>query len=121
MELKRKLLYTFVASIVMTPICQATPTWSGCQTVTAVSNYLAADTIYLVFSPGIPGCSSDAPGAATWRIGQMGMTADTMKSFLATALTAFATGRQVMIYFENATPTCFASFISVGGYSGQCP
>jgi hypothetical protein len=71
--------------------------------------------------PGIPGCSSDAAGAALFRIGQMNVSADTMKSLLATLMAAYLGGKQVMIYYDNSNSFCYSSLVSIGGYSGQCP
>lgn len=78
-------------------------------------------SFYLVLSPGIQGCSSDVQGTAIFRVGQMGVTADTFKSLLASSYVAFTTGKRVMIYYDDSTPACFSSIISIGGYSAQCP
>lgn len=95
--------------------------WSSCQVVTAITNYTAySGTITAVLSPGIPGCSSDAPGVASFRIGEMGVTADSLRSLHASLMSAQAMGTRVMIFYNSATSACFASIVSVGGYSAQC-
>lgn len=95
--------------------------WSGCHTVTAITNYTAhSNTIAAVLSPGIPGCLSDAPGVAYFQVGQMGVTADSLKSLLASLMSAQMSGVRVMIYYNDATASCLSSIVSVGGYSGQC-
>lgn len=96
-------------------------TWSTCHRITAVSNYIAySNTVYAILTPGIPGCSSDALGAVVFRVGEMGVTADSLKTLLATATAAYLGEKSVMIYYNNATSSCFSNVISVGGYAGQC-
>ncbi|WP_129779895.1 hypothetical protein [Peristeroidobacter soli] len=99
--------------------------WSGCQTVTGVTNYLGFNTtnpsISVALSPGIPGCVSDAPGGVSFALQQLapGSTVDALKTFLAQLLTAQASGTRVMVFYDPAT-SCSAQIVSVGGYSGQC-
>jgi hypothetical protein len=92
------------------------------STCTAVaSNYTAySNTVYLILSPGIPGCSSDAAGAAVFRVGQMNVNADSLKGCLSTALSAYLSGKRVQIFFDPSTPACFSNALSVGGTTGQC-
>ena len=102
---------------------QAAQQWSGCQTIVGVSNYMAYNNdnlIILGLSPGLPDCSYNGmPGAVGIIVGQFGVTSANISAFLAGSLTAYSTGRQVMIYYDSAT--CFANIISNGGYVGQCP
>jgi hypothetical protein len=107
----------------LTPaLAHSAPAWSSCQTITALTDYIAySNSISLVLSPGIPNCNGDTTGTAIIRVGQFGVTADGIKSLFATANVAFVTGKRVMVYYDNSTPSCFSSIISVGGYSGQCP
>lgn len=101
-------------------LCQAN-SWSSCQTITAVSNYTTHESaVYVILSPGISGCHADAPGATKFKVGQMGVTADALKGFLATALAAYLSGKQVMIHYDETSPSCHASIISVGGWAAQC-
>ena len=99
--------------------------WSGCQTVTGVTNYLAYNTanpsISVALSPGLPGCVSDAPGGTSFALQQLpsGATVDTLKSLLGMLLAAQSSGTRVMIFYDPAN-SCAASIVSVGGYSGQC-
>jgi hypothetical protein len=96
--------------------------WSSCQTVTAVTDYMAhSNSVYLILSPGIAGCNSDAPGAAVLRVGEMGVSADSIKGLTAMSMIAFLSGKRVMIYYDNSSSACFSSIISVGGFSAQCP
>lgn len=53
--------------------------------------------------------------------GLEGVTSTNISALLATALAAQATGRQVMIAYDNSSSACYAQVIAVGGYSGQCP
>lgn len=101
-------------------ITQATQLWSGCQTVTGVANYIAnANQVILALSPGLPCIGPNAvPGSVSFGVGNFGVTAGNLSSFLASGLTAQATGQQVMIYYDSAS--CFGLIIANGGYAGQC-
>src|SRR5712675_1371284 len=117
--ISKLLLLSLLTSAV--PSLSFAAAWSTCQTITAVSDYTThSNSVYLVLSPGIPGCSSDAAGAAILRVGQMGVTSDSIKSLMATSMIAYVAGKPVMIYYDNSSAACFASIISVGGYSAQC-
>jgi len=102
---------------------QGAQQWSGCQTITGVSNYMAYNNdnlIILALSPGLPDCNyNGVPGAVGFTVGQLGVTASNINTFLASSLTAYSTGRPVMIFYDNVS--CFGSVISNGGYAGQCP
>lgn len=100
--------------------------WSGCQTVTGVTNYLGYNTtnpsISVALSPGIPGCTNDAPGGVAFALQQLtpGATIDALKTFLAQLLAAQTSGTRVMVLYDPAITGCPAQIVSVGGYSGQC-
>lgn len=102
---------------------QAAQQWSSCQTIVGVSNYMAYNNdnlIILALSPGLPDCSyNGVPGAVGIIVGQFGVTSTNISTFLAGSLTAYSTGRQVMIYYDSAT--CFGNIIANGGFAGQCP
>ncbi len=103
---------------------QAANQWSSCQTVTAVTNLMAnsAPGILLGLSPGLSGCSPvGVIGALMFSVGVDGVVATNIDSFLATSLTAYTTGHQVMVYYDNTTSTCQGISIAISGYSGQCP
>lgn len=106
-----------------TPQLCAADTWSNCQTITAVVNYTAhSNQILLALSPGITGCNTgaDAQGAVFFTVGQEDVSPDSLKGFLATALSAYLTGKRVQIFYNENTPTCYSSTIAVGGYAAQC-
>lgn len=105
---------------------QANMVWSSCQTVTAVSNYIAYnDGIYLTLSPGISGCaanSGNSTSAVGFVVGQLNVTDANISSLLATSLTAVAAGTQVMIYYDSASvPQCNAQIVAIHGFADQCP
>ena len=96
--------------------------WSTCQTITAVSNYIAySSTVYVILSPGIPVCNNDAPGAAMFRAGKMGVTDDSLKTLLASATAAYLAGKRIQVFYDESAPTCFSNVVSIGGNAGQCP
>src|SRR5687768_11636885 len=74
--------------------------WSSCQTITAVTNWTAhTPQISLTLSPGVPNCASQtSAGPITFRTGMMGVTDDSLKGYLATALSAYLAGKPVMIW-----------------------
>ena len=118
----------FVAKLAVTlgvlvPMVAQSGDWSACQTVNGVSNYLAySNAVIVSLSPGLPGCApAGIPGAVIFSVNQNGVTSANVSSFLASALTAYTSGHQVMIFYDNSTGTCQGVIVSVGGYAGQCP
>jgi hypothetical protein len=92
--------------------------WSGCMTITGVSNYIAySGNVSVYFSANLPGV---APGGAGYSFvsGQNGVTSANIQSFLATAMAAMLSGTQVTVYFDNTTGDLIV--MSLGGYTGQC-
>jgi hypothetical protein len=107
---------------ILAPAASWAVTWSSCQTITSVTDYTAySNSFYLNLSPGIAGCIADTNGGVLYRIGVAGVTADSYKSLVASTMTAFIIGKQVMIYYDaSQPPACFASIISIGGYANEC-
>ena len=102
---------------------QAAGGWTGCVTVVGVDNYIATNALILAVSPNVPGCTSSVNGVAgaiTFQVGSNGVTASSINTLLASSLAAYATGKQVMLYYDNAAG-CFGQIVANGGYSGQCP
>lgn len=104
--------------------CGAAQQWTGCETVTGISNYPDSGALIVKLSPAVSGCSSSVNGVAgaiTFQIGQNGIaSADDLRSVMASLLTAYTSGRQVMIYYSTATG-CPGELIANSGYDGQCP
>src|SRR5882724_8496895 len=105
---------------------RAALTWSSCQTVTGVANYLALNkSVYLTLSPGISGCNASTGTSVSsvgFAIGQESVDATNIESYLATGLTAMSTGSQVTIYYDTSTaPQCYSMVLAVHGYANQCP
>jgi hypothetical protein len=99
---------------------QAAQQWSSCQTVTGVSNYIAfGSQVILALSPGLP-CTVGVGvvGGVAFTIGTFNVTANNINTFLASGLSAYATGQKVMVYYDDAA--CGGLIISNGGISGQC-
>jgi hypothetical protein len=118
----KKLLMTMVLGLLGTLIipgkASAAVVWSGCMTITGVSNYIGySGQVFVYFSADLPGV---APAGAGYPfvIGQNGVTSDNINSFLATATAAMLSNTSVMVLFDNATG--YLIIISLGGYSGQC-
>jgi hypothetical protein len=106
---------------VMAPIAsQASQQWSSCQTVTGVSNYLGwSNQVIVTLSPGLPCTAGNGVvGAVVFTIGLNGVTATNINAFLASSLSAYTTGQQVQLYYDNTA--CGGLIIANGGYSGQC-
>lgn len=118
-----KPLIVLAAALCLPQLCNAT-TWSSCQTITAVTNYIPwSNQVSLVLSPGVAPatCASDAPGVVNFRVGEKNVTADSLKSILATALSAHIAGKRIMVFYDPSTSACFASVLSIGGFAAQCP
>jgi hypothetical protein len=116
--------WMIVASLLVAPeLAQSTEQWSSCQTVTGVSNYLAyANSVLLTLSPGIPGCAPvDIAGAVMFMVNVDGVTSDNIGSFLASGYSAYLSGHQVTIYYDNSSIGCPGVIISLGGVAGQRP
>ena len=108
----------FVCAAVCLPRLCLADDWSSCQTITSVVNWTAyTPQIVVNLSPGIPACAPTAAGPIVFKVGQMGVTDELLKGYLATALAAYLSGKQVMIYYNNS---CAANILAVGGYYGQC-
>lgn len=101
-------------------ISQAAMTWSGCVTVTGVSNYIANNNmVILALSPDLPACVPNGISGATFFVaGTYGVTSSNVSSFLASGLLAYSTGMPVMVYYDTAS--CAGALVSNGGYAGQC-
>jgi len=119
-------LVTIMCALSIPAVTFGASQWSGCQTVTGVTNYIGHNptnpSFSVALSPGIPGCVNDAPGGVSFRLASLGAgaTLDVLKSLLASITAAQLSGTQVMILFDPASSGCGASIVSVGGYSGQC-
>lgn len=119
----RWLLRATIAAIAAAPLCSgAAEQWTtGCQTVTSVQTYLAYNNSIVVgLSPGIPGCNVGATvGGVEFTVGTDGVTSTYINAILATSLSAYASGSQVMVYYDSS---CFGVIIAVGGADGtNCP
>lgn len=113
-------LVLLALSFMATTESQATQQWSSCQTVTGVSNYIAfGNQVIVALSPGLP-CTVPVgvPGGVSFVIGTNGITTANINTFLASALSAYATGQKVQLYFDDAA--CSGLIISNGGITGQC-
>jgi hypothetical protein len=127
MRLPKRVMLVLCACVsFVTAQAQAALAWSSCQTVTAVSNYLAySNSIYLTLSPGISGCtgnSGSSVSAVGFVVGQEGVTSTNINALLATSLAALTAGHQVMVYYDASTaPQCNSQIVAVGGFAAQCP
>jgi len=101
----------------------ATPQWTACETVIGVNNYIPANNAIIVaLSPAVPGCSSavnGVSGAITFNAGVNCVPVTGLSPLLASLLTAYTTGKQVMLYYDNAAG-CYGQIVANGGYAGQC-
>jgi hypothetical protein len=120
--MRRCQLLMIAALLFVSTLGHTTELWTGCETITAVSNYLAYNnSVSVVVSPAISGCTADGiGGSVAFTIGQDNVTSTNADGFLATALAAFASGQQVTIYYDNSTGACNGVILSVGGYAAQC-
>jgi hypothetical protein len=115
---------TFLICLVSPVMSQAAVVWSGCQTITGVTNQPAGQNFFLTLSPGITTCTSTVgsqgiTGAVTFQVGQDSLATGDLSGLFASALTAISIGKTVQITYDNAT--CYANAISIGGIAGACP
>jgi len=103
---------------------QATPQWTACETIIGINNYIPTNNAIIVaVSPAVPGCLSAVNGISgtiTFSAGANGVPVTGLNPLLASLLTAYATGRQVMMYYDNASG-CYGQIVANGGDAGQCP
>jgi len=103
---------------------QATNQWTACETVIGVNNYIPANNAIIVqLSPAVSGCVSavnGTGGSVTFNAGFNSVPVTGLSPLLASLLTAYATGKQVMLYYDNAAG-CYGQIVANGGYAGQCP
>ena len=111
-----------LAGPLLAPMVGWAGTWSSCQTITSFTDYTSySNSIYLNLSPGMSGCATDTNGGVIMRINTAGVTADQYKNLYATIMLSYSLGKQVMVYADtSATPACFISIVSIGGYANQC-
>lgn len=110
----------FISAAVCLPQLCLADDWSQCQTITSVVNWTAhTPQIVVNLSPGIPGCGPQtAGGPVTFKVGLMGVTDESPKGYLATALSTYLAGKRVMINYNSSS--CAANILAVGGYHAQC-
>ena len=109
-----------VITTMASSIAQAALVDSGCVTVTAVVNIQAQGAVLLALSPAIPGCTPNTTPGIEFAVGNNGITAATLNSYLASGLSAFATGQRVMVIYDDSTSNCFGLVIANGGFHGEC-
>jgi hypothetical protein len=116
--MKLALLLLLPASMLIPVEARAAEVWSGCMTITGVSDYIAYDgQVFVYFATPLPGVAQVGAGYA-WVTGQNGVTSDNISGFLATALAAKLSNTPVMVFYDNTTG--YLIIMSVGGYAGQC-
>lgn len=99
-----------VCCLLMPAMAQATMVWSGCQTITAVSEEPAdpqGASILLDMSPGISGCFAQGVAGAINFTAAQGIASADLNGLLATSLSAFTVGKRVMVYYDNSTANCY--------------
>lgn len=109
-----------VTSLMVSATAQAALVQSGCVTVTAVVNIEAQSAVLLALSPAIPGCTPNTTPGIEFAVGTNGVTATNLNSYLASGLSAFATGQRVMVIYDDSTSNCFGLTVANGGFHGEC-
>jgi hypothetical protein len=124
-ETKEKSMRSFINGIVIlcfiaSATAQAALVESGCVTVTAVVNDQAQSAVLLALSPAIPGCTPNTTPGIEFAVGVNGVTAGSLNSYLASGLSALATGQRVMVIYDDSTSNCYGLVIATGGFHGEC-
>jgi hypothetical protein len=115
----------FVVCLLAPIASQAALQWSGCLTITGFTNALAYNNSFTPqFSgPVFSGCTQGSGvSAVNFQLNQAGVTDANFSSIIATILTAYSAGHQVMVYYDNsASPNCYGQIVAINGYGMQCP
>jgi hypothetical protein len=109
-----------VTSMMASATAQAALVSSGCVAVTAVVNAEYGNALMLALSPAIPGCTPNTTPGVEFAVGVNGITAATLNSYLASGLSALATGQRVMVLYDDSTSNCYGMAIANGGFHGEC-
>ena len=114
------------AYLLVPALSQAAIVQSSCQTVTGIVNNIAGSSpsdIFVYLSPGISGCGTSGYSFSVFAVGTNGVTSTNINSILATALTAYVTGHQISIEYDDSSASCFGQVIAVGAglVAGNCP
>jgi hypothetical protein len=122
----RSLSHVLLAAYLLIPsLGQAAIVQSSCQTVTGIENNVAGSpgNILVYLSPGISGCGTGGYSFSVFSIGTNGITSTNINSILAAALTAYTTGHQISVEYDNSTASCYGQVIAVGAglVAGNCP
>jgi hypothetical protein len=108
-----------LAAYLLAPaLSQAAIVTSTCQTVVAVENAWASNGIvYLYLSPGVGSPCLAYAGASVieFEVGQGLVTSTNINSIVATALSAYVSGHQLSVQYDNSAANCFGHTISIGG------
>ena len=101
-----------LGAVVVPGLANASEQW---VTDTVRSVYPLADGSFVItFVHAQPICTNTATYQYFWvSAGHNGMSADGVKSMLATALTAFTTGKTIDLAFESATSDCFVNRLAI--------
>jgi hypothetical protein len=109
-----------VTSVMATATAQAALVESGCLTVTAAVNEQTQSAVLLALSPAIPGCTPNTTPGVEFAVGVNGVTAANLNSYLASGLSALATGQRVMVIYDDSTSNCYGLVVANGGFHGEC-
>jgi hypothetical protein len=107
---------TIAAFLLIPQICRATSVSSECLTISGIENNIASGNDHIVYfaSQGISGCGTEGTSFSIFMIGIDGVTNTNINSILAIALSAYATGHQVSVQYDNSSVSCFGEVIDVG-------
>ena len=115
----------FAAYLLVPALSPAAIVQSSCQTVTGIENNVAGSpgNILVYLSPGISGCGTGGYSFSDFSIGTNGITSTNINSIFATALTAYSTGHQISVEYDNSTASCYGQVIAIGYglVAGNCP
>jgi len=120
MRLSSRLL--ILVPLLAPALANAAPVWSTCQTIASVTTEPNLSSLLITLQPGISGCSAQGvTGATNFTAGQEGLVSTDLNGVLATSLTAYTLGKQVLIAYDNASTSCYSTAVSIGGYNFQRP
>jgi hypothetical protein len=111
------------AYLLIPALSQAAILSSSCQTVTGIQNSIAGSNYIIDYLRlASAGCGTSGYSFSIFLIGTGGVTSTHINSILASGLTAYTTGHQISVEYDNSIASCFGQTIAVGAglVAGNC-
>lgn len=107
--------HVMLAGVLLLVVFQshATDTWTGWKNIASLEVVETGGFLITFSTPLTASCAGAGPATVYVYATQNGMTADGVKAHYATALLAFASGKQVSVMYDSASTMCWGRYIAV--------